>query len=167
MKKTGNQLFENDFNGVQWTTTTATANNNNNNQGGLNFQLYDTIPVTQSGPNWTPTEPMNSFADVDLHQVIKDNIKRAQYIYPTPVQKYAIPIIQSKRDLMACAQTGSGKTAAFLLPILSTLLNCTSELGVGFFNFVYTDGDSLFDLNLIKLNNLNVLFVTNFRLLIN
>ncbi|VDP98401.1 unnamed protein product [Trichobilharzia regenti] len=87
----------------------------------LNFQLYDSIPVTQSGPNWTPVEPIKSFSDVELHQIIKDNVARAQYIHPTPVQKYALPIIALKRDLMACAQTGSGKTAAFLLPILNML----------------------------------------------
>nr|AFC17964.1 vasa [Schistosoma japonicum] len=88
---------------------------------GLNFQLYDSIPVTQSGPNWTPVEPIKSFNDVELHQVIKENVTRAQYIHPTPVQKYALPIISAKRDLMACAQTGSGKTAASLLPILNML----------------------------------------------
>lgn len=88
----------------------------------INLELYDSIPVKQSGPDWTAVDPLTSFNDVKLHDVLISNIERAQYLHPTPVQKYALPIVLAKRDLMACAQTGSGKTAAFLLPILHMML---------------------------------------------
>jgi superfamily II DNA/RNA helicase len=61
------------------------------------------------------------FDDVQMTEIISNNIILARYDKPTPVQKYAIPIIMARRDLMACAQTGSGKTAAFLVPIMNQM----------------------------------------------
>lgn len=49
------------------------------------------------------------FHDVDMGEIIMGNITLSRYTRPTPVQKYAIPIIKAKRDLMACAQTGGRK----------------------------------------------------------
>ncbi|XP_060944252.1 DEAD-box helicase 3 X-linked a isoform X2 [Limanda limanda] len=86
---------------------------------GINFEKYDDIPVEATGSNAPPH--IDSFHDVELGEIIMANINLSRYTRPTPVQKYAIPIIKSKRDLMACAQTGSGKTAAFLLPVLSQI----------------------------------------------
>ncbi|VUZ46701.1 unnamed protein product [Hymenolepis diminuta] len=100
---------------------------NNTPKGNINLELYDSIPVKQSGPDWTAVDPLVSFSDVKLHKVIMDNIERAQYVHPTPVQKYSLPITLAKRDLMACAQTGSGKTAAFLIPILHMMLENISK----------------------------------------
>ena len=66
-------------------------------------------------------EGIESFDQVQLTPVIKANIELARYTSPTPVQKHSIPVILARRDLMSCAQTGSGKTAAFLVPILNRI----------------------------------------------
>nr|BAW94264.1 ATP-dependent RNA helicase DDX3Y [Tokudaia muenninki] len=86
---------------------------------GINFEKYDDIPVEATGNNCPPH--IENFSDVEMGEIIMGNIELTRYTRPTPVQKHAIPIIKEKRDLMACAQTGSGKTAAFLLPILSQI----------------------------------------------
>lgn len=62
------------------------------------------------------------FDELSLHTWVYENIKRSGYDRPTPVQKYSIPTLNRKRDLMSCAQTGSGKTAAFLVPVINRIL---------------------------------------------
>ncbi|KAI9821618.1 MAG: DEAD-box ATP-dependent RNA helicase [Thelocarpon impressellum] len=86
-------------------------------QTGLNFEKYDDIPVEASGHD--VPEPLNKFMNPPLDSHLLTNIELAGYKVPTPVQKYSIPIVMGGRDLMACAQTGSGKTGGFLFPILS------------------------------------------------
>ncbi|KAI1621273.1 ATP-dependent RNA helicase ded1 [Exophiala viscosa] len=86
-------------------------------QTGINFANYDDIPVEASGQD--VPEAVNSFTNPPLDDHLIANIKLAHYATPTPVQKYSIPIVMGGRDLMACAQTGSGKTGGFLFPILS------------------------------------------------
>ncbi|KAJ5232359.1 hypothetical protein N7468_005315 [Penicillium chermesinum] len=86
-------------------------------QTGINFANYDDIPVEASGHE--VPEPVNTFTNPPLDDHLISNIKLASYVTPTPVQKYSIPIVMNGRDLMACAQTGSGKTGGFLFPILS------------------------------------------------
>lgn len=87
---------------------------------GINFKNYKQIKVQVSGQGAPP--PIESFDDAPISNLVRENVRSAGYDEPTPVQKYAMPIIASGRDLMACAQTGSGKTAAFLLPIMSKLI---------------------------------------------
>ncbi|KAK4561186.1 DEAD-box ATP-dependent RNA helicase [Recurvomyces mirabilis] len=84
---------------------------------GINFEKYDDIPVEASGQG--VPEPVTTFTNPPLDDHLIRNIELAGYKVPTPVQKYSIPIVMSGRDLMACAQTGSGKTGGFLFPILS------------------------------------------------
>ncbi|KAI9075753.1 hypothetical protein K1719_042239 [Acacia pycnantha] len=87
---------------------------------GINFDAYEDIPVETSGGNVPP--PVNTFAEIELGEALDQNIRRCKYVKPTPVQRYAIPISLAGRDLMACAQTGSGKTAAFCFPIISGIM---------------------------------------------
>ena len=67
-----------------------------------------------------------SFAELNLAPEILKALTESGYITPTPVQAQAIPIVLEGRDLMAGAQTGTGKTAAFALPILQKLLPLAS-----------------------------------------
>lgn len=62
-----------------------------------------------------------TFQDFKLHRNILQVIQEENYTEPTPIQKLAIPIILDEFDLVGCAQTGTGKTAAFAMPILNYL----------------------------------------------
>ncbi len=62
-----------------------------------------------------------SFKDFGLHEAVVRGVESMGYTDPTPIQLRAFPIILSGRDMMGSAQTGTGKTAAFGLPILSQL----------------------------------------------
>ena len=86
---------------------------------GINFAHYSKIPV-----NCVPNniQPWTGFNNAQLPPSLLENIDRAGYITPTPIQQYALPIVLRGKDLMACAQTGSGKTAAFLVPIIADIL---------------------------------------------
>ncbi|XP_069172397.1 probable ATP-dependent RNA helicase vasa-like isoform X2 [Procambarus clarkii] len=88
---------------------------------GENFQNYDDLPVKVTGTEPIP-EAVGDFHHMGFHEILESNLSKAGYMQPTPIQKYALPIIVEGRDLMACAQTGSGKTAAYLLPVINDIL---------------------------------------------
>ncbi|KAK4127427.1 DEAD-domain-containing protein [Parathielavia appendiculata] len=94
----------------------GTADDPSKQHTGINFEKYDDIPVTPSGRD--VPEPVLTFSNPPLDPHLLANIELARYKIPTPVQKYSIPIVINGRDLMACAQTGSGKTGGFLFPIM-------------------------------------------------
>src|SRR5688500_8888785 len=63
-----------------------------------------------------------SFQQLGLPSSLLANIARLGYEEPTPIQAKGIPAARSGRDLLATAQTGTGKTAAFLRPVIESLL---------------------------------------------
>ena len=65
---------------------------------------------------------IKAFDEAGFQPLLLKNLAEAGYNIPTTVQRHAIPIIMAGRDLMACADNCTGKTAAFLLPIINTLM---------------------------------------------
>ncbi|TMW65124.1 hypothetical protein Poli38472_009291 [Pythium oligandrum] len=92
---------------------------------GINFDKYDDIPVETSGEN--VPDPVTEFTEEFLGPEVVRNLELCKYAKPTPVQKYSIPIGLAGRDMMACAQTGSGKTGGFLFPTLAAMLRHPSQ----------------------------------------
>ena len=80
--------------------------------------------MTESTQSVAPTAdaPAPTFADFGLHPLLLQSIAETGYTIPTPIQAQAIPVVVEGRDVMGAAQTGTGKTAAFTLPILHRLM---------------------------------------------
>lgn len=66
--------------------------------------------------------PKNMFSDFLIVDQLKENITNKGYITPTPIQDEAIPHLLEGRDIIATANTGTGKTAAFLIPLVNNIL---------------------------------------------
>src|SRR6478735_5352339 len=62
-----------------------------------------------------------NFIDFNFNTSLQDGLDSMGFENPTPIQQQAIPVIMQKRDLIACAQTGTGKTAAYLLPVMHAI----------------------------------------------
>ena len=62
------------------------------------------------------------FDELDLEDEILDGLEDMNFHEMTPVQEHTIPVILEGRDIIGCAQTGTGKTAAYTLPLLNKLL---------------------------------------------
>lgn len=82
--------------------------------------MSDSQPSCSSSP--TTSAPEITFADLGLAPDILRAITESGYVRPTPIQAQAIPLVLSGKDIMGGAQTGTGKTAAFTLPLLQRLL---------------------------------------------
>ena len=108
------------------------------NSNGVGTKLLATlfasfnIPVDISGSKASLLPVIHSFKELErkfnecLAEQLRKNISKCKYLSPLPVQKYAFPVILVGRDVMCYAQGGSGKSLAFLLPIIGRM----AKLGV-------------------------------------
>ena len=86
--------------------------------------LPEAVTTAAHGPEAPPAaaeSPKTSFAALGLMPELLRAVTEQGYLEPTPIQVQAIPPVLQRRDLMGCAQTGTGKTAGFALPILQLL----------------------------------------------
>lgn len=80
-------------------------------------------PIIESAPYI----PKYKFDEFKINPILQPNIVRKGYVNPTPIQDEAIPFILEGRDVVGIANTGTGKTAAFLIPLLHKIINDPSE----------------------------------------
>ncbi|KAI9733417.1 MAG: hypothetical protein M1834_003501 [Cirrosporium novae-zelandiae] len=104
------QLFRHEFASIQ----------------GSRLSSLNEFEVTNEGP--VKINPIREFSDAGLHPIMLENIMLCGYGKPTPVQAYTLPAVLKNHDVIACAQTGSGKTAAYLIPTLSKLMGKAKKL---------------------------------------
>jgi len=94
------------------------------------IQAIKAVEIINSQRASEPEEvfaPKNGFNDFDLKDELKKNISFKNYLAPTPVQDQAIPAILANRDVIGIANTGTGKTAAFLIPLVNKVFLNKSE----------------------------------------
>ncbi|RZC62939.1 hypothetical protein C5167_024708 [Papaver somniferum] len=80
------------------------------------------VDVTAAPDSAPAPAPIESFTDMCLHESIMKDIAFHEYTRPTSIQAQAMPIALQGRDLLGCAETGSGKTAAFAIPMIQHCL---------------------------------------------
>jgi hypothetical protein len=96
-------------------------------RGGRNFQempinLNQLVNKAKPGEAEEVFVPKNQFVDFPLDERLKANIIAKGYVTPTPIQDQSIPVVLAGSDIVGIAQTGTGKTAAFLLPLIDKVL---------------------------------------------
>ncbi|KAL9103128.1 MAG: hypothetical protein Q9163_001808 [Psora crenata] len=93
---------------------------------GPEFEKLASIEVTFECK--TRIQPVAKFEDAGLHPIMLENVRLCGYEVPTPIQAYVLPSILKNLDVIGVAQTGSGKTAAYLIPVLSKLMGKAKKL---------------------------------------
>ena len=90
-------------------------------------QLISKVQDDTTGEKQAAQVILHKFDDFQIDERIKENIRKKGYTTPTPIQDQAIPVGLAGKDVIGVANTGTGKTAAFLIPLLDKMLKDESE----------------------------------------
>lgn len=101
-----------------------------NSDDATNEHEEDMYFIAQEQAQQAKGKNKGSFASFGLSKFILSNINKKGYKQPTPIQRKTIPLIMSNRDVVGMARTGSGKTAAFLLPLIEKLKTHSAKIGI-------------------------------------
>lgn len=82
----------------------------------------DNITLSFEGKKITPDKAIEKFSQVGLNTELMSNFEKMKFDVMTPIQKYVLPVISEGNDVIGCSQTGSGKTIAFLAPIVNKMM---------------------------------------------
>jgi ATP-dependent RNA helicase RhlE len=94
----------------------------NRNYQEMSVDLSKLVNKAKPGEVVEAYVPKHQFIDFPVDQRLKDNIIAKGYVTPTPIQDQSIPVVLEGKDIVGIAQTGTGKTAAFLLPLIDKVL---------------------------------------------
>ncbi|MFA6527795.1 MAG: DEAD/DEAH box helicase [Candidatus Babeliales bacterium] len=103
----------------------AGLNRGNNRMGGRKIKKFDPSDFIKKVEQLVPSAvytPKHTFSDFLIEEQLKKNILKRGYTAPTPIQDQAIPLLLEGKDVVGTANTGTGKTAAFLIPLVNNLL---------------------------------------------
>ncbi len=120
----------NSFNGrKKWNNGPRNRNTSNNRNGKSAEKLGVSKYIRKATNISTPKEyiPVNQFLDFEISTQLKNNILARGYVKPTPIQDQAIPAILQGKDILGIANTGTGKTASFLIPLIDKVLKNENE----------------------------------------
>lgn len=85
----------------------------------INESLFINKATVHEEAQYVPT---HTFADFSIHPQLAKNLEKKNFVAPSPIQDQAIPLALTGKDIIGIASTGTGKTAAFLIPIINTLM---------------------------------------------
>ncbi len=124
---TGSQKFNNPYNGNRFHGKKKFVHKGKHNRLAEKIEASRFVSPAAANSTLEAYLPIHSFADFALSDTLKSNIAYHKYTVPTPIQDQSIAHILEGRDLIGIANTGTGKTAAFLIPLIEKISRNQNE----------------------------------------